>query len=135
MKVNIHVKDSSGSDWWEEYELEENQDAEKWAVETVQRFNNTLRDKERPREVIEVKTEAAAMKEHSWTKTSLVSKVRGGRMYDTYQCKRCPVTAKRVGVGIHKIDSKWKARVYRQCDTTLAHLESTLTTTEEQSDE
>lgn len=52
MKFKIRVKNEK-DDWWEEYE-KNCDDPELWALEIVERFNETLRPRELPRELLEV---------------------------------------------------------------------------------
>lgn len=52
MRFKIHVKNEDG-DWWEEYD-EKTHDAMAWAEKTVEKFNNTLKAREKPRTLIKV---------------------------------------------------------------------------------
>lgn len=41
--IKLTVTDDRGEDWMEDYEIEDHEDAEKWAESTVQAFNGSLR--------------------------------------------------------------------------------------------
>lgn len=55
MKFKILVRNSRG-EWWEEYE-KKTDNPQAWAEETIRTFNGTLRDGERPRELVKVEVE------------------------------------------------------------------------------
>lgn len=62
----------------------------------IKRFNNTLRPKEHPREVISVRpTDKKINRQHKWEKISLVTE-KG--MYDRYRCSHCGATGIRYGL-------------------------------------
>jgi len=122
--------DLDGHTWEENYEKDAVKtiaDAWQWAEATVKSFNDTLRAGEHAREVVDVEADestAAFKKEHDWEKTNKVTILKGGLMYDTYVCTACGITAKRYSLSWPPtIDSKYRAKVYRRCDTAQRHLE------------
>jgi len=126
MKFEIVIahKQTPEDSWTEEYEKNTN-DPQKWAEETIDAFNSSLRPGEAERILIEVKKiDDVSVKHHTWKKTNLVTISRAGQTYDTYRCERCGITGKRYGLGdTIKKDSKFaRAKVYQRCDTALAHL-------------
>ena len=126
MKFKIQVKKvGSDNSWWEEYE-ENISDPQKWAEEIISEFNDSLREGEKAREVISVEIiKKDTTKNHSWDKTNAGTLQRGGEIFDKYECNVCGVTGKRFGIGGNyvKRDHEYKAKVYRRCDTALAHIE------------
>lgn len=134
MKFVMTVRKVGDEEWkaWKEPEERDGvatlAEAEKWSRDTIERFNNTLRPGESPRELLSVTVDESSsgnVKKHDWEKTNLVTIApRGdGAFYDTYGCNRCGITAKRYGIGGDLVlDSKFKkAKVYQRCDTSLAH--------------
>lgn len=120
MKFKIHVKDDS-SIWWEDYE-KDIPDAHQWAADTIDRFNNSLKPGEKQRELLEVKIiDSDNEKFHRWVKrTDGMSVAFRGSTVDIMFCERCGITGKRYGLwGEVKIDSKYRKKAYRQCDTSL----------------
>ncbi len=122
MKFRIRVSDGS-SEWWESFD-ENITNAQQWAADTIQSFNDTLRLNELPRtlldvEVVDVDTRA----KHDWVKTNLTTIIQRGRIYDSYRCTCCGITGKRHGIGGLCLDPKFaRAKVYRRCDTAEKHL-------------
>jgi len=119
---------------WEDYEKDEVTDlesAKRWARETVDYFNATLRPHEKPRTLGRVKLvkqargSSQSTKDHAWEKTNLVTVVKGSQAWDEYECSRCGVTAKLHGIGgpIVLDPDYRRAKVYRRCDTAKAHLD------------
>jgi hypothetical protein len=109
MMFTLWCKDVGQPDstaWSEDYN-EDVDDPQAWAEETLSRFNATLRKGERPRVLlrVEVKPNNKLLR-HEWHKTNLVTIIKGRDVYDTYQCERCGMTAKRFGVGDITPDSK-----------------------------
>ena len=75
----------------------------------------------------EINTEIHAAVEasgHDWEKTNLVTiKDRRG-FYDAYQCKKCTITARRIGVMWPPVrDPKYRAAVYSNCAAARHQLE------------
>lgn len=96
---------------------------ERWE-EIIERFNSTLKQGERPRKFIGlVSTDFSEPKKHTWEKQNLFTIVKGGLVYDIMKCRSCGITGKRYGLSeATKIDSKFRAKVYLQCDTAKTHL-------------
>lgn len=92
--------DQPDSTAWSEDYNEDVDDPRAWAEETLARFNATLRRGERPRVLlrVEVKPNDKPLK-HVWHKTNLITIIVRNDNYDTYQCERCGMTAKRHGIG------------------------------------
>jgi hypothetical protein len=118
MKFRIRVKSKNG-DWWEDYDIKTD-DAQKWAEVTVANFNNTLKPFENPRELMAVEVISDGNdKFHDWSKlTAGMSVMFRGAMVDLMRCNKCRITGKRRGLGSQIIiDSKYRKKVYRDCDT------------------
>lgn len=134
MQFKMHVKPNNRNDsWWEDYDKPEAVDqvsAEREAQKIIDFFNSTLRPYESPRTllaVVLIETNGAASKSfkaHEWEKTNLVTVHERGRYFDRLVCPKCGVTAKRFGVTSIVIDPKYKAKVYRDCDTAREWLQS-----------
>ena len=123
---------------WESYDKPEVENPEAWAVETLKTFNKTLRPNEKARRLLrieildsrseaEINTDIHAAVEasgHDWEKTNLVTiKDRRG-FYDAYQCKKCTITARRIGVMWPPVrDPKYRAAVYSNCAAARHQLE------------
>ena len=122
MKFQIEVRDKGGMPWIEEYN-EDVTDPEKWAHETIDRFNNSLRPGETPREVVSVKImdQDAPIENHNWQKQNLVTVSYRGQLFDIMRCGRCDITGKRHGLNQPvKLDSQYQAKAFQRCDTSLA---------------
>ncbi len=132
MKFRIIVKDE-GSEWHEDYDVpgvETIEDAQKWAENTIARFNSGLRPYETAREVVRVEETSGEAKisniksEHQWHKTNLVTiagKYFGS--HDTAKCENCGITGKRFGVGDVKLDREFSAKGYASCAQAIILLE------------
>ena len=102
-------------------------DPEKWSRDIIDWFNSTLRPHETKREFIrcEIHGEVPPAA-HKWFKVTAITKTmmggpRHGAMFDAMQCERCGVTGKRFGIGrAVKLDSKFRKKEFKRCDTTLA---------------
>ena len=88
-----------------------------WARETVERFNETLREGEEAREVVRVEElpeddPRIPPLRHEWRKTNLVTILAKGRRgsYDTQRCERCGATGKRWGIAGDVAPDKAKLR-------------------------
>jgi hypothetical protein len=116
VKIEVEVKDVGGADTWiETYECDG--DPEKYARGIIDKFNNTLRPYEKPREFVDLKV-VDDRKLHDWGKTNLITVVKGGRSYDTMKCEVCGITGKRFGLGTMgvKRDTRYKAEKYEYCN-------------------
>lgn len=120
-KLEYRERDNPKNVQWEEYE-EPIDDAQKWAVETIKRFNETLRPGESARDLIQVVVlDADSNEKHSWGKTNLTTIIDRLGNYDTMKCAKCGITGKRFGLGRGgvKIDSKYRAKKFQRCDTAM----------------
>lgn len=126
-KFTIRVRSGSGNEWNEDYTARTD-NPEQWGRDIVAFWNRTLRPHETPREFVSVTVHGEVPPpEHDWFKVTAMTQQRGdnGRPFDKMQCERCGVTGKRFGISATvNLDSVWRAKVYRQCDTTIAHQES-----------
>jgi hypothetical protein len=118
MKFKIHVK-SKNSDWWEQYN-EITDDCRKWAESIIERFNSTLKPFESPRELLGVEVISSGNENsHKWEKLITgMSVFFRGSIVDLMRCTKCGITGKRRGLSSAiVIDSKYRKKVYRNCDT------------------
>lgn len=123
MKFTLKVAylDGSGAPWTEPYnrpEIGSEEAAKSWAERTIKNFNDTLRPGEKARKFLGVFFDQEDNKEkavHLWSKTNLVTIIRGHRSHDTLKCLNCGVTAKRFGLDSIKIDSQFRAKKYQSC--------------------
>lgn len=127
MRFTIRVRnDKDGREWEEQYNKNEVRDqasAEKKGRQLVQYFNDTLRPHESPRTFLSATIgEGNALLAHDWYKTNLTTIVERGRVYDTAECSRCGITAKRFGLGDPLRDSQYRAKAFASCDTAQALL-------------
>ena len=113
----------NGGNPWDEHEnrseIKSEEEANEWSARCIQRFNDTLRPGERERVLVRVvfdHPENQELQQHSWEKTNLYTVLdpRLG-LYDTLACTSCGITAKRYGMSHIKIDSKYRAKAYKQC--------------------
>ena len=112
----------SGNPWWEDYE-KPIKDPKQWGKETIDSFNSTLRPHEKPRIFIQaVITDKEAFAEHQWNKVNLFTIIHAGLVYDKQKCGICGIDGIRHGLQEPKPTAKYKAKVYRRCDTSLAHI-------------
>lgn len=124
MKFTLYLKDETGREWCENYD-ENTMDAFKWAENVVENFNKTLRPFETKRTLIKVVIDEDGNKSHhEWVKrTDGMSVVFRGSVADLMYCKKCGITGKRYGVRSKvKIDSKYRKKAFKYCDTAKAEL-------------
>ena len=124
MKFKIICRNVVEEDTWEEEYDENIEDHQQWAKETLKCFNETLRPYEKPRELVDVVVLDAKNNKHEWEKRTDGMSVRfRGQLVDLMYCKRCGITGKRYGISSHvKIDSKFRKKAFRRCDTALEEL-------------
>ena len=117
MKFKILVKTDS-EQWWEEYD-KNTTNPNKWAIETIQHFNATLKPHEKFRSLVDVQIIDESNNQHSWVKrTDGMSVNFRGSIVDLMRCENCGITGKRIGLsGFVKVDSKYKKKAYLRCDT------------------
>jgi hypothetical protein len=125
-KIRITVRNVvTGNLWTEDYDkvgIGDNGNlcqAEDWAHQLIQRFNETCRPGESHRELL--KTELlGASTAHDWFKrTDGMSVNFRGRIVDIMECRKCGVTGKRYGLHSTfnvKRDAKFRAKKYEVCD-------------------
>lgn len=126
MKFKILVRNTvTQNEYWEEYDKGV-EDPHKWAKETIEFFNRTLRPNEAPRELVEVsilKTGNAS--HHQWEKSNLVTHrpALGLPSYDTYQCLVCRITGRRYGLQEHIVrDRKYFHEAFEDCDKAIVRM-------------
>lgn len=123
IRFKIRCRHVGGTTEWTEEYTKDVADPAAWAHDTIAMFNATLRAGEQARELLAVEViDGSAQDEHAWGKTNLVTLERHGIGYDTLRCDRCGITAKRLGIQYIVRDAKFRAEVYRRCDTTQKHL-------------
>lgn len=120
MKFKIFTEQTdSGRTHWEEYEKDIS-DPEKWAKETLDNFNATLRPKESPRKFLEVVIIGDENNEelHKWDKNITgMSVLFRGLIVDIMYCQKCGITGKRYGLRPRVvIDSKYRKKDFRKCN-------------------
>lgn len=119
MKFRITVKyadDPDTKNWVESYS-ENTDNPKQWAENAIKYWNTTLRPHERKRELLAVTIDDPRDYNHEFVKLTggMSVKFRGG-IADLYQCSRCDVTGKRLGIGgSMKIDSKFRGKVFLTC--------------------
>ncbi|MBD7942500.1 hypothetical protein H9650_00040 [Psychrobacillus sp. Sa2BUA9] len=112
-KIEIEVKKVGSEITWKEEYVIDGVNPFDWAKATIDNFNATLRADESPRELVGVTVldESEKNTQHKWTKTNLLTIVRGSSVYDTMKCEKCGITGKRHGLDNRiMIDSKYKAK-------------------------
>ena len=125
-EFEIRVKDSR-AEWREKFnkpEVVDQATAESVGRGLVQYYNDTLRPGERPRTFLGASlTSTGEVREsHEWEKTNSFTIMERGRPFDTAQCVKCGVTAKRFGLGEPTLDPQFRAQAFRYCDTARALL-------------
>jgi len=124
MKFNIHVtyKETPGEPWIEDYnrpEVKTKEQAQKWAANLIDNFNDTLRTDEKARKLVAVTFEDNNAKQaHEWQKVNLVTLLDNrGAPYDSLLCLNCGITAERWGLDTIRLSKKYrKAAKYLSCD-------------------
>lgn len=110
----------------EEYEFNDCNvpDPEKWAKETLNKFNATLHAGELARIFVGIQIlERNTRPDHNWEKTNLVTIISKGKSYDAAKCKVCGITSKRFGIGGGYVrDPKFADSLYSRCDAALQKL-------------
>ena len=115
MRFTVIVENDRGR-MVEEYDKPGIADPNVWARDTIARFNATLRPKELPRRLIEVRI-GGVSELHQWEKHSVATIMDHLGTYDTMRCRHCGITGKRFGLsGAIRRDSKFRAKKYAKCD-------------------
>lgn len=118
-KMRVRNVGDSGEGWWENYD-KPGTDAEAIGRGIIDFWNSTLASHEKAREFLEAVVVDARPDTgvHDWEKTNSITIMERGRSFDTCRCKACGITAKRYGLSESVvIDPKYKAKVYRNCQT------------------
>lgn len=123
MRFRIFCTDG-GKEWSEEYNKDV-ADANKWAADTIEYFNDTLRPGENPRKLIKVEVLENSNEEfHRWVKrTDGMSVIFRGKMVDLMFCEKCRITGKKYGLsGNVIIDSKFRKKAFKKCNTAMVEM-------------
>ena len=120
MKFNLIIgyKDIDGK-WKEEYskDFKDASEVDEYGKALVKNFNRALREGERERIYIGFEILDLNSNEHCWKKTNIHTVITSLGNYDIMVCKKCGVTGKRFGLNnLTKIDSKYRAKKYRNCN-------------------
>lgn len=119
MIFKILCKTESGRNLaWEEYN-KDIVDAQEWAQNTINNFNNTLHLGEEKRILLDVIVlDATNDKLHNWVKKNWITTFFRGEYVDLMYCEKCGITGKRYGISSDiKVDSKYRSKVFKNCDT------------------
>jgi hypothetical protein len=92
------------SSWLEKYsdpEVTDLDTAWRAGLAMVNRFNDTLQPGQHLRTLrgVHFIGNSEGPLPHEWRKVNLITEVKGGQMFDRYECTRCGVTGKRFGFG------------------------------------
>ena len=127
MKFKILVCTQDGREWWEDYDKNIT-DPKKWAVDTIDMFNRTLKSYEKPRILLNVTVlDNDNDKHHLWVKkTDGMSVKFRGSLVDMMYCSACGITGKRYGFsGEVTLDSKYNKKAFRECHTAKKEISKT----------
>ena len=123
-KIRITVKNLvTGSDWTEEYDkpgIGDNGNlgqAEDWAFNLIEWFNSTCKPGESHRLLVATELVGESGHHHDWYKrTDGMSVEFRGRLVDLFECRKCGVTGKKMGLDTPiKRDHKFRAKKYAEC--------------------
>src|SRR4051812_3725527 len=116
-KLRCRNEGDTGEGWWEDYEKPVD-DAQKCASDIIAYWNSTLRDHEKPRELLEVVVvdERRDSGQHNWEKTNSFTITGRGGNYDAFRCTLCKITGRRYGlVSTIVRDRDFKAKKFERC--------------------
>lgn len=109
--------------WDEKYNIADDIDMTSYINNILDNFNSSLRPNENKRTLVSVDEIGKGTEKHKWSKTSGATIQGTHGMYDKYVCKVCGITGKRYGLSSEvKRDSKYNAKCYETCTSTLEHL-------------
>lgn len=121
-KIKATITDGNIS-WDETYDIADNVDGTTYMNSILDNFNSSLRKNESKRTLVSIEEIGNGIEKHKWTKTSGATIQGTHGMYDKYVCKVCGITGKRYGLSPEiKRDSKYNAKCYETCTSTLEHL-------------
>jgi hypothetical protein len=120
MKISMKVRNKvTQMEWAEEYDIKDGSDAEQYAIDLIDNFNNTLRPNEAPRELVyvEILEDTSQSKvAHNWEKQNAYTVVGKHSVHDVYRCSACGITGKRFGLSADVVrDNQYKATKYEYC--------------------
>lgn len=129
MKFKILLRTKSGKERSETYD-EDITDPIKWAENTINYFNRTLKPGEESVILINVEIlDDRNDKYHRWVKQNCTSVNFKGSIVDLFKCERCGLTGKKYGLaGTVTIDSKYNKKVFRECHTAKKEMEKNVDT-------
>jgi len=103
--VKVCPKGSPKITWIEELPCK----GDETPFDIILEYNRTLKPHDNPRALVKIISETQPMIEHVWRKTNNITIQKGGRLFDTYQCMHCNITAKRFGLSGHHVrDAKFR---------------------------
>jgi len=95
IEIKAEIKNKHGS-WEETFTVSSINTALKEIKETVKNFNNTLREKEVPREFVKLINKDPTLL-HDWERINLVVLEDKGGMYNRFKCNNCGLVIKKYG--------------------------------------
>lgn len=121
MRYKFQIEDSRGEPWYEEFDVPPHIEPKVFVEKILTKFNSDLQLHETARKMLSFEL-VGEPKDHTWEKQNVFTEQRAGSFFDRYKCKKCNITGRRYGIGGSMVlDSKFKAKVYRTCDTSITH--------------
>lgn len=121
-KIKATITDGNVS-WEETYDIDNDVDGTIYMDNVLNNFNSSLRPNESKRALVCMEEIGNGTEKHKWAKSSGATIQGTHGMYDKYICKVCGITGKRYGLSSEiKRDSKYTAKCYETCTSTLEHL-------------
>lgn len=131
MKFILIVRDKGQDrEWKEPYDepgLNSLAEIKDWAIKTVDRFNETLRPHEKPRELVNIEIpENSESDEHKWYKFRPMTQADSGSLYDLMKCEKCGIMGKRYGLGEGGVtrESPFTSHKFASCSFTSQFLKT-----------